>query len=150
MIRAFEARFGKEETHDVVRDVVESLARQSGRDFCEASASEDSIDRARELVPAFSADQALEVEVVQDDEDHYGFNVTRCRFAEFYREMGAADLGALLSCSRDFALAEALGDDVTLERNQTLLSGCDHCDFRFRREPEPKDPKAAPSGNAGA
>jgi len=39
-------------------------------------------------------DDALRIEVLRQDENHYDFNVTRCRYAESYREMGLGKLGA--------------------------------------------------------
>jgi hypothetical protein len=43
-----------------------------------------------------------------------------------------ADLGASLSCCRDFALIEGVNPAVTLTRTQTIMEGASHCDFRFR------------------
>jgi hypothetical protein len=50
-----------------------------------------------------------------------------------YRRLGLEDLGATLSCQRDFALAEGFSADIALERTQTLMEGAPFCDFRFRR-----------------
>jgi hypothetical protein len=59
--------------------------------------------------------------------------VTRCRYAEFYRELGEAELGLLLVCSADFAMAEGFGPGSELTRKQTIMQGASHCDFRYRR-----------------
>ena len=64
--------------------------------------------------------------------DRLSFDVTRCKYAEMYRALGLADLGASLSCVRDFALVEGFNPAITLERTQTLMQGAPHCDFRFR------------------
>jgi hypothetical protein len=50
-----------------------------------------------------------------------------------YRALGIPEVGALLSCNRDFALIEGFNPDVELERTQTIMQGATHCDFRFRR-----------------
>ena len=50
-----------------------------------------------------------------------------------YRALGLADLGASLSCQRDFALAEGFSPEIELTRTQTLMGGASFCDFRFRR-----------------
>src|SRR5262245_62642007 len=44
---------------------------------------------------------ALEREVIEANESRYRFNVTRCKYAEMYREMGLSEIGHLLSCQRD-------------------------------------------------
>jgi predicted ArsR family transcriptional regulator len=56
--------------------------------------------------------------------------VTRCRYAQFMDDMDAKDLGPLLICELDHAMADALG--MTLEREQTIMTGETRCTFRFR------------------
>ena len=58
--------------------------------------------------------------------------MTRCRYAELYRALGIADVGALLSCNRDFSLIEGFNPDIELTRTQTIMQGASHCDFRFK------------------
>ena len=70
--------------------------------------------------------------MLAQDEVRYDFNVTRCRYAEMYRELGIPELGAVLSCNRDFSLIEGYNTDVTLTRTQTLMEGAACCDFRYR------------------
>jgi hypothetical protein len=54
-----------------------------------------------------------------------------------YRELGIPELGALLSCSRDFALVEGFNPQVKRPGTQTNMEGASHCDFRFVRPPSP-------------
>lgn len=132
VIQAFEKEFGKERTHEIVRQVVAEIARKSGEEFGDVSEGQP-LDKVRAIVPVFSKDDALEMEVVRDSETSYDFDVVRCRFAEFYHEMGVPELGVLLSCSRDFALTEGVSPDLELRRTQTIMEGASHCDFRFRQ-----------------
>jgi len=74
----------------------------------------------------------MELEVLHKSTDAYDFNVTRCRYAEFYHEMGVPDLGFLLSCSRDFALTKGISGKLELSRTKTIMQGDTLCDFRFR------------------
>ena len=60
--------------------------------------------------------------------------VTRCRYAEMYRAMGLAELGAILSCNRDGAFCEGYDPKLKLERTQTIMGGASHCNFRYRYE----------------
>jgi L-2-amino-thiazoline-4-carboxylic acid hydrolase len=61
-------------------------------------------------------------------------NVTRCQYAEFFKELGLPELGYLLSCNRDFAMVQSLDAKITLQRTQTIMEGASHCDFRFVRK----------------
>jgi hypothetical protein len=56
-----------------------------------------------------------------------------------YRALGIPEVGALLSCNRDFSLVEGFNPAVALTRTQTVMEGASHCDFRFelRRPPKP-------------
>lgn len=45
-----------------------------------------------------------------------------------YRELGIPELGAVLSCNRDFSLIEGYNKDVELTRTQTLMGGAACCD----------------------
>jgi hypothetical protein len=58
-------------------------------------------------------------------------NVTGCRYARFFHEIGEPELGFLLVCSADFPMAEGFGDGVELSRTQTIMQGAGHCDFRY-------------------
>jgi hypothetical protein len=48
-----------------------------------------------------------------------------------YRLLGIPELGALLSCNRDWALIQGFNPDVHLERTQTIMQGASFCDFRY-------------------
>ena len=139
MIRAFEDEFGKERTHALVGKVIRGLAREAGQNIS-AELEGTPIEKIGALLPRFNEGDALEMDVLKQDASSYEFNVTRCRFAEFYKELGIPELGQLLSCNRDFALSEGISSELELERSQTIMEGAPHCDFRFRlKDTQPKE-----------
>jgi len=69
------------------------------------------------------------------DEEALEFDVTHCRFAEFFRALGEPELGALLVCATDFDIVAAGGSAVGLTRDQTLMQGAPSCTFRYRFAP---------------
>jgi hypothetical protein len=73
----------------------------------------------------------LDYEVVKQTPDAFEINVTRCRYAEFYKALGTPETGFLLTCSADFSMAEGFGPHVQLTRTQTIMQGASHCDFRY-------------------
>jgi hypothetical protein len=75
---------------------------------------------------------ALEIDVLEASDERFDFNVTRCRYAETYREMGLGDIGHLLSCNRDAAFVEGFDPRLRLERAQTIMAGAPCCTFRYR------------------
>ena len=55
------------------------------------------------------------VEIRRHDEEALDIDVTRCRFAEFFRALGEPELGALLICETDFDIAAAGDGEVSLD-----------------------------------
>ena len=145
LVRAFEKEVGHERTVAIVAEVIRGLARASGADLARAlgeqtiSAFAQSLDRWRE-------NGALELDLLEESPTRLSFNVTRCRYAELYRALGLADLGASLSCQRDYTLAEGFNPKIELTRTQTIMEGAPFCDFRFQFA---EDAEAGRSVDAG-
>ena len=55
--------------------------------------------------------------------------VNHCDYAEFMEQIGARDLGELLICDGDFAMADELG--LRLERTKTCMNGDGMCNFCY-------------------
>ena len=139
IIPAFEEELGKAKTHELVGKVIRGLAREAGEGIADELEGTP-MEKIAALLPRFNEGDALEIDVLKQDASRYEFNVTRCRFAEFYKELGIPELGRLLSCNRDFALSEGISSELELERSQTIMEGAPHCDFRFRlKDPPSKD-----------
>jgi hypothetical protein len=79
---------------------------------------------------------ALTTEVKEETDTAYVFHVTRCRYAEMYRDMGLGHIGHLLSCQRDGTFCEGYDKRLKLKRTQTIMQGASHCDFSYTYEDE--------------
>ena len=77
---------------------------------------------------------SLEIEVLEQSDTRFDFNVTRCRYAETYKAMGLGKIGHLLSCNRDAGFCQGYDPDMKLERAQTIMAGATTCTFRYSRE----------------
>jgi len=128
MLQAFQRAIGKERANEIAREVIVELARQDGGRW--AAQFGNDLEAMRKVADVWSAGGALELQTLPAAGGKLEFNVTRCRYAEFYQELGLPELGALFHCSRDFAVAEAFGG-IKLERTQTIMQGAPHCYFRF-------------------
>lgn len=89
-----------------------------------------------EILPNWSKGDALTIEVQRATPDTLDFNVTRCRYAEMYRDMGLGDIGHVLSCNRDARFCTGYNPAMKLTRTQTIMQGASHCDFRYMTEPD--------------
>jgi hypothetical protein len=132
LIRAFASEFGEARTLEIVRDLIQKLARSAGNDLALA-VGQRTLEAFAQGLERWKANGALEIDVLEKSPDRLSFNVTRCRYAEMYQVLGLRDLGGALSCARDFALIEGFNPDIELTRTQTIMEGAPHCDFRFRR-----------------
>ncbi len=131
------AELGEDRARAILTRAVVTLAKQAAGAMAAEAPDGPGLDHFVAIQERWTRDDALALEVVERTEATYGFNVTRCRYAEMYREMGLADLGAVLSCNRDGAFCEGYDPRLTLTRTQTLMGGASHCDFRYRMEEAP-------------
>ena len=81
----------------------------------------------------------MDYEVLKQDPDAFEVNVTECRYAKFYKEIGAPELEFLVTCSADLSMTEGFGTGVQLTRTQTIMQGASHCDFRYVLKQSEKD-----------
>ncbi|MBM3556619.1 MAG: 2-amino-thiazoline-4-carboxylic acid hydrolase [Alphaproteobacteria bacterium] len=121
----------------------DAVARTTIADAVRASAIEQAEDLARAAgttsLQSFIDRQepwlrggALEIEVKEKSATRYRYHVTRCKYAEMYREMGLGAIGHLLSCQRDGTFCEGYDKKLKLTRTQTIMEGGSHCDFDYR------------------
>jgi predicted ArsR family transcriptional regulator len=132
LVEALSAEFGRERVVAVLRDAIIDIAKQQGAQLAQGMGGDSLIEFADSL-RFWTQDNALEIDVLAQDGERFAFNVTRCRYAELYRSLGIPELGAVLSCNRDWALIQGFNDDIKLERTQTIMEGAAFCDFRYRR-----------------
>ena len=126
------SELGEAAARRILTNAIVKLARQSAAAFArQAPGGQPSLDHFRAIQSLWTAEDALRTEVVKSTATEFHFNVVRCRYAEMYREMGLADLGAVLSCNRDGAFCEGYDPRLTLERTQTIMQGASHCNFKY-------------------
>lgn len=128
------AQLGKEKADAILGAAIEKAAVQQGAEMAAESAEGPSLRNFIDLFERWKAGGALEVEILHEADDRFEFNITRCRYAEMYREMGLGDIGHLLSCGRDGSFCTGYDPRIKLERTQTIMSGKSHCDFRYTFE----------------
>ena len=131
------AELGAEQAKAILTRAVVKLAKQAAAEMAANSPEGPTLDYFISQQERWTRGDALRIEVVEREADRYGFNVTRCKYSEMYREMGLAELGGVLSCNRDGAFCEGYDPRLKLTRTQTLMGGATHCDFRYRMEEAP-------------
>jgi hypothetical protein len=132
MVQAFQCAIGKTRANDIAREVIVELARQDGERW--ALQFGQDLAAMEQVASVWAGGGSLSINTIGKSAQTLDFNVTRCQYAEFYKELGLPELGYLFHCNRDFAMVEGFNPTLTLKRTQTIMEGASHCDFRFARK----------------
>ena len=136
LVKALQAELGEERANALVRKALGDTYRRHGEEFWRKK-NENNVGKAiASAFATYARDDALEYRTIEQSQDAFALDVTGCRYAEFYKELGEPELGFLLVCTADFATSEGFGADIKLTRTQTIMQGASHCDFRYRRSRE--------------
>jgi len=134
LVKALQTELGEERANAIVRRALGAIYRRYGEKFWRAKSEKSDLGKVmRSELETAARDDALEYRVIEQSQDAFAFDVTACRYAEFYKELGEPELGFLLVCSADFDIAEGFGPDIGFTRTQTIMQGASHCDFRYKR-----------------
>ena len=131
VIEALGEALGRDKVVDIVSQTIIKIARDQGREMARAMGG-NRVSDFKSALKFWTKDNALELEVLQSDETCLRFNVTRCRYAEMYKALGAGDLGGVFSCNRDGALIRGFNPGARMTRNRTIMAGDGVCDFEYR------------------
>ena len=132
------ASHGIEVAKRTIADAVRSSSIEQAAEFAAKVGGKTSIQTFVDRQELWTRGGALETELKEKSETRYRYNVTRCKYAEMYREMGLGEIGHLLSCQRDGTFCEGYDKRLKLTRTQTIMQGASHCDFNYKYEDEPR------------
>jgi predicted hydrocarbon binding protein len=136
MLRALRAELGKDKADAIVRQALRDWSKQL------FAAIGDGVEggprrkwAAIQSIWGEVSGREVTVEILRHDKEAMDIDVTRCRFAEFFRALGEPELGALLICEADFDIASVGESEVSLDRVQTIMQGAPRCTFRYKFAP---------------
>ena len=94
-IEACRERFGDEPTRELVEGLIRGLSTEDGERWAETF-GRDMAALRNVAEQVWAGGGSLSVDVIGQTEDRLDFNVTRCRYAEFYKDLGLTDIGFLV------------------------------------------------------
>jgi len=139
LVKALQEELGEERANAIVRKALGDLYRKYGEKWWRSQGGRNLGERIASAFDMFAAGGALKYDVLKQAPDAFEVNVTECRYAKFYKEIGAPELGFLLTCSADLPMSVGFGADVQFTRTQTIMQGASHCDFRYVLKQSEKD-----------
>ncbi len=126
---------GEAKASSILDMAIRKAAIAEGKEFArKAPGGVTSMADFIKLYELWTADGALEVTVLEANDKVFNFDVTRCKYAEAYKEMGLGKVGHLMSCNRDGTFCEGYDPKIKLDRAQTIMGGASCCTFRYRYE----------------
>lgn len=128
---------GQQKAAEIIHEAISDDARKAGARFAASEPGGAGMRTFIAIQDLWKQDDALVTNTVVESDDEYVYEVHRCAYAEMYREMGLADIGALLSCTRDEDFIVGYAPGIELTRTQTIMEGAPYCDFRYVRRPAP-------------
>lgn len=131
---SLKASHGEAVAKKTIEESVRRSAIEQARQFAAATPGGTSLKAFQDVMPLWTKGGALEIEVKEQGDSSFTFNVVRCRYAETYKAMGLGEIGHLLSCNRDGAFCEGYDPKLKLERTQTIMQGASHCNFHYTYE----------------
>jgi L-2-amino-thiazoline-4-carboxylic acid hydrolase len=132
------ASHGKAVAQGTLAAAVRASAMAQARELAASVNGNTSIETFIDRQELWTRDGALERDLIEQNERRFRFNVTRCKYAEMYRDMGLSEIGHLLSCQRDATFCEGYDKRLKLKRTQTIMQGASHCDFDYTYEQDAK------------
>jgi hypothetical protein len=142
LLRTLSAELGEQRARDLLARAIIDMAHEAGRAFAarkpgnETGANPPDLADYAAILPLWEAGGGITIQWVEKTAHTLAFNVTRCRYAESYRDMGLGEIGDLLSCNRDGEFCHGYNPEMKFTRTQTLMKGASHCDFRYTLAPK--------------
>ena len=135
---ALHASHGQDVAQRTLASAVRASAMAQAREMADRVTGATSMQTFIDRQELWTRGGALERDVLEQNESRYRFNVTRCKYAEMYHDMGLGEIGHLLSCQRDGTFCEGYDSRLRLRRTQTIMQGASHCDFDYSYEKDGK------------
>ena len=135
---------GKETADAILDSAIRKAAIAEGKAFATKD-GQTTMASFIKLYELWTHDGALEIDVLEATDAVFNFNVTRCKYAETYKEMGLAHLGHLMSCNRDGTFCQGYDTNIKLVRDHTIMDGSDCCTFRYSYRPTEDAPDLSAS-----
>ena len=136
VLRALRSELGKERADAIVKEALRGWSKQL---FAAIGDGMEGSPRAKwaalQAAWAQISEPHVTTELRRHDKEAFDLDITRCRFAEFFRALGEPELGALLICEADFDVVAAGRGEVSLTRDQTIMQGAPSCTFRYKFAP---------------
>ena len=125
LVKALQAELGEERANALVRKTLGDIFRRLGQQWWQSKQSEHVGDNMASAVASWARGDALDYRVRAQSQDIYEVDVTGCRYAQFYKELGEPRVDSCWPAAR-----------LLVYRRSWLRDKADaHTNYHARREP---------------
>lgn len=131
LIKGFGKEMGLKRALETASHLLEEDAANAARKLASQYGGNSMSHLARIIREVWAEDGAMVMNVLQETDRNFDFDVTWCGYADCYQRLGLIEFGVCLSCGRDKPWTVAFNPNIVLTRSQTIMEGAPYCDFRF-------------------
>jgi hypothetical protein len=106
-------KFGVKAAEEIIGKACSNSAIAHGAMMADLLEKKPDLGDFSDILPNWTKEEALEIEVLDEAASVMNFNVTRCRYADF---------------------CKGYNSEIQFERTQTIMKGAKYCDFRLKLE----------------
>ena len=135
VLQAARAELGEERANRLILGALRTWCRERFKQIGEGipGSPKEKWETIKKLDGLRTQEHDLEFEILKWEPEAVEYDVSRCIYADFFRELGEPELGAVLVCDSDIYLVEEVtGPEVEYTRTQTIMKGANFCDVRWK------------------
>lgn len=135
VLRAARAELGEEHANRLILGALQAWCRERFKQIGSRipGSPREKWDAIKKLDGSRTQDHDLEFKILRWESEAVEYDISRCIYADFFREIGEPELGAVLVCNADIYLVEEVtGPEVEYTRTQSIMEGGSCCDIRWR------------------
>ena len=135
VLQAARAELGEERANRLILGALRAWCRERFKQVGARTPGtpKEKWDTLKKLDGARTREHDLEFEIVKWEPEAIEYDVSRCVYADFFRELGEPELGAVLVCDADLYLVDQVtGSEVEYTRTQSIMEGGSLYDIRWR------------------
>jgi hypothetical protein len=135
VLQAARAELGEERANSLILGALRAWCRERFKQIGAhiLGTPKEKWDTIKKLDGARTRRHDLEFKILKWEPEAIEYDVSRCIYADFFRELGEPELGAVLICDADVYLVDQVtGPEVEYTRTQSIMEGGSFCDIRWR------------------
>ena len=131
---------GKKQAHEIISNAfykdMEEMVKKELQELGQVRSFKDFIKMEKEENESPEFRNIISLTYPHESITELSLHITKCLYAEVFKELKAEELGYLMVCNPDHAYAQTCHPQIKLRRSKTLMQGDSYCDHKWHWEEE--------------